>query len=65
MTFRHRITLAATAAVAIAVLVASALTYVLVSNQLHGQIDGSLRDTATAVQRGVAALRLRNHRRVA
>jgi two-component system, OmpR family, sensor histidine kinase MprB len=56
MTFRHRITLVATAAVAIAVLVASGLTYVFVSNQLHGQIDTSLRATATGVQRGVTAL---------
>ncbi len=57
MTFRHRITLVATAAVAIAVLIASALTYVLVSDQLHRQVDNSLRDTALGVQRGVAALR--------
>lgn len=57
MTFRQRITLVATAAVAIAVLVASALTYLLVSDQLHRQIDSSLRDTATGVQHGVAALR--------
>ena len=56
MTFRHRITLVATAAVAVAVLVASALTYLLVSNQLHRQIDNSLRDTAVGVQRGIAAL---------
>jgi two-component system sensor histidine kinase MprB len=57
VTFRHRITLVATAAVAVAVLVASALTYVLVSNQLHGQIDSSLRDTAQAVQRTTVTLR--------
>ncbi|HEV2980953.1 MAG TPA: HAMP domain-containing sensor histidine kinase [Solirubrobacteraceae bacterium] len=57
MTFRHRITLAATAAVAIAVLIASGLTYVFVSDQLHGQIDNSLRASAAGVQRGVIALR--------
>jgi two-component system, OmpR family, sensor histidine kinase MprB len=56
MTFRHRITLVATAAVAIAVLIASGLTYVFVSDQLHGQIDNSLRATAAGVQRMVAAL---------
>jgi len=56
MTFRHRITLVATAAVAVAVLVASALTYLLVSDQLHRQIDNSLRDTALGVQRGIAGL---------
>ncbi len=56
MTFRHRITLVATAAVAVAVLIASALTYLLVSDQLHRQIDNSLRDTALGVQRGIAGL---------
>ena len=60
MTFRHRITLVATAAVAIAVLVASVLTYLLVSDQLHRQIDNSLRETAAGVQRGVTSLRRSN-----
>jgi two-component system, OmpR family, sensor histidine kinase MprB len=63
MTFRHRITLVATAAVAIAVLIASGLTYVLVSNQLHGRIDNSLRATATGVQRGVIAFQAGGARR--
>jgi two-component system, OmpR family, sensor histidine kinase MprB len=62
MTFRHRITLVATAAVAIAVLIASGLTYVFVSDQLHGQIDKSLRGTAAGVQRTVAALQSGNAR---
>ncbi len=57
MTFRHRITLVATAAVAIAVLIASGLTYVLVSDQLHRQVDNSLRNTAVGVQRSIAGLR--------
>jgi two-component system sensor histidine kinase MprB len=57
MTFRHRITLVATAAVAVAVLVASALTYLLVSDQLHRQIDSSLRDTASGLQRALLAHR--------
>ncbi len=56
MTFRHRITLVATAAVAIAVLMASALTYVFVSDQLHGQVDNSLRSTVLGVQRATVAL---------
>jgi two-component system, OmpR family, sensor histidine kinase MprB len=63
MTFRHRITLVATAAVAIAVLIASGLTYVFVSDQLHGQIDNSLRASATGVQRGVVALQAGGARR--
>ena len=57
MTFRHRITLVATAAVAVAVLIASALTYLFVSDQLHRQVDNSLRDTELGVQRSIAALR--------
>src|SRR5580693_2770050 len=43
MSFRRRITLVAAAAVAIAVVLASALTYLLVSHQLRGQIDAQLR----------------------
>jgi two-component system, OmpR family, sensor histidine kinase MprB len=44
MSFRRRIMFASTAAVAIAVLLASALVYVLTSNQLHGQVDNQLRN---------------------
>ncbi|MEA2315570.1 MAG: two-component system, OmpR family, sensor histidine kinase MprB [Solirubrobacteraceae bacterium] len=55
MTFRHRITLVATAAVAVAVLIASALTYLFVADQLHRQVDNSLRDTALGIQRGISA----------
>ncbi len=43
MSFRRRITLVSAAAVAIAVVLASALTYVLVSDQLRNQIDSQLR----------------------
>jgi len=44
MSFRARITFAAAGAVAVAVILASALIYVLVSNRLYGQVDASLRD---------------------
>ncbi|MGA8365245.1 MAG: HAMP domain-containing sensor histidine kinase [Solirubrobacteraceae bacterium] len=42
MSFRRRITLASSAAVAIAVVLASVLVYVLTSNELHGQVDAQL-----------------------
>jgi two-component system sensor histidine kinase MprB len=48
MSFRRRITLVSAAAVAIAVVLASLLTYVLTSNQLHSQVDTQLRDRASA-----------------
>ncbi|HTD09932.1 MAG TPA: HAMP domain-containing sensor histidine kinase [Solirubrobacteraceae bacterium] len=44
MSFRRRITIASAAAVAVAVVLASLLVYVLTSNQLHGQIDSQLHD---------------------
>ena len=43
MSFRRRITFVSAAAVAIAVVLASLLTYVLTSNQLHSQVDAQLR----------------------
>jgi two-component system, OmpR family, sensor histidine kinase MprB len=46
MSFRRRITLLAAAAVAVAVLLASALTYLLVGHQLRGQLDTQLRSRA-------------------
>jgi two-component system sensor histidine kinase MprB len=49
MSFRRRITLLAAAAVAVAVLLASALTYLLVAHQLRGQVDAQLRDRAHGV----------------
>jgi two-component system, OmpR family, sensor histidine kinase MprB len=44
MSFRRRITLVSSAAVAIAVVLASGLVYVLTSNELHGQVDTQLRN---------------------
>jgi two-component system sensor histidine kinase MprB len=52
MSFRRRITLVSAAAVAVAVVLASALTYLLASDQLHRQVDTQLRN------RGHAAIRL-------
>jgi two-component system sensor histidine kinase MprB len=46
MNFRRRIALMAAAAVAIAVVLASALTYLLVAHQLRGQVDAQLRGRA-------------------
>jgi two-component system sensor histidine kinase MprB len=43
MSFRRRITLVSAAAVAIAVVLASVLTYLLASHQLRGQVDAQLR----------------------
>jgi two-component system sensor histidine kinase MprB len=43
VSFRRRITFASAAAVAIAVVLASVLVYVLTSNELHGQVDAQLR----------------------
>ncbi len=57
MSFRRRITLVSAAAVAIAVVLASLLTYVLTSDQLHSQVDTQLRN------RGGRRLRVRRARR--
>jgi two-component system, OmpR family, sensor histidine kinase MprB len=46
MTFRARITLVAAAAVALAVVAASAVVYVVVRDQLLGSVDDGLRETA-------------------
>jgi two-component system, OmpR family, sensor histidine kinase MprB len=61
MSFRRRITLVSAAAVAVAVVLASALTYLLVSHQLRGQVDeqlrnrsGGLRFIANAVPSGLS-----------
>ena len=63
MSFRRRITIAAAAAVAIAVVLASLLVYVLTANQLHGQVDNQLRSRAHETRRlqrlfAVGALRI-------
>ncbi len=42
MSFRRRIIFASAAAVAVAVLLASVLVYLLTSNELHGQVDAQL-----------------------
>jgi two-component system sensor histidine kinase MprB len=46
MSFRRRVALLAAAAVAVAVVLASALTYLLVAHQLRGQVDAQLRGRA-------------------
>ena len=51
MSLRRRITLVSAAAVAIAVVLASVLIYVLTSNQLHKQVDAQLRRREQAAQR--------------
>ena len=51
MSFRRRIALASAAAVAIAVVLASMLIYLLTSNQLHSQVDAQLRDRARTAGR--------------
>ena len=53
MTFRTRLTLAVALAVAIAVAGASAITYVLVRNELRGQVDDALRERVTQVRLGI------------
>jgi two-component system sensor histidine kinase MprB len=49
MSFRARLTLVAAAAVALAVVVASAVVYVVVRNQLRGTVDNALRERAAEV----------------
>jgi two-component system sensor histidine kinase MprB len=52
MSFRLRLTLAVAAAVALAVAVACAIAYVVVGQQLYGQVDSALNaEAATAIQR--------------
>jgi two-component system sensor histidine kinase MprB len=50
MSFRRRISLASSAAVAIAVVLASLLTYLLTSHQLRGQVDTQLRNRADSLR---------------
>ena len=50
MSFRGRLALAASVAVALAVVVASAGVYLVVRNQLRGTVDSALRDRAADVQ---------------
>ena len=51
MTLRLRVTLLATLAVAVAIILASVLTYFAVQRSLVDQVDQSLKDTADFVQR--------------
>ena len=50
MTFRTRLTLAVALAVAVAVAGASALTFVLVRNELRGEVDDDLRSLASTLR---------------
>ena len=50
MSFRARLAIAAAAAVALAVLLASATVYLVVRNQLRGTVDNALRERAAEVQ---------------
>jgi two-component system sensor histidine kinase MprB len=50
MSFRRRITLVSAAAVAIAVVLASVLTYLLTSHQLRGQVDTQLNSRADSLR---------------
>jgi two-component system sensor histidine kinase MprB len=50
MSFRRRITLVSAAAVAIAVVLASMLTYLLTSHQLRGQVDTQLSSRADSLR---------------
>ena len=47
MSFRRRMVLLAAGAVAAAIVLASVVVYVVTRNELHGQIDTSLRATIT------------------
>ena len=56
MSFRRRITIVSAAAVAIAVVLAAILTYVLTSEQLHNHVDMQLRAKAAAAARRLHTL---------
>ena len=51
MSFRARLALVAAAAVALAVLLASAVVYVVVRDELRGTVDDALRDRAAEISR--------------
>ena len=52
MSFRARLTLVAAAAVALAVVAASVLVYVVVRNQLYGSVDDALRSNMERITHG-------------
>jgi two-component system, OmpR family, sensor histidine kinase MprB len=51
MSFRARLALVAAAAVALAVLLASAVVYIVVRDELRGTVDAALRDRAAEISR--------------
>jgi two-component system sensor histidine kinase MprB len=51
VSFRGRLTIAAAAAVAVAIALAAPVVYVVVRNELLGQVDDSLRERATSIAR--------------
>ena len=57
MSFRRRLTLAGTAAVAVAILLASGIAFAVVRGELRGQVDDSLRETAEKASPGVLFVR--------
>ena len=57
MSFRARLTLAAAAAVAVAIALASALVYVLVRDELRGEVETSLERRADIVTSGPLSVR--------
>jgi two-component system, OmpR family, sensor histidine kinase MprB len=57
MSFRRRLTLAGTAAVAVAILLASAIAFGVVRGELRGQVDDSLRSGADEVGGGIIVVR--------
>ena len=57
MSFRARLTLAAAAAVAVAIALASALVYVLVRDQLRGEVETTLEQRAALVTSGPLTVR--------
>jgi two-component system, OmpR family, sensor histidine kinase MprB len=56
MSFRRRLTLAGTTAVAVAILLASAIAFGVVRGELRGQVDDSLRSGANQVGAGIVVL---------
>ncbi|MFL5886292.1 MAG: ATP-binding protein [Thermoleophilaceae bacterium] len=57
MTIRRRLSLAAAVAVAVAVALASTAAYFGVRAKLRGELDSSLRERVTTIQRGMAGIR--------
>jgi two-component system, OmpR family, sensor histidine kinase MprB len=60
VSFRTRLTLVAAAAVALAVVIASLVVYVVVRNQLRGQVDDALQSRAAAIVAGPGRPRIQD-----